>query len=127
RSPLNFVVRVVHGLSPILQLAQPAPHPQLAARVDAGYAALTQPDQRDGVATVEKLGAHSAGTTLAIGFHAAQRADHGDLLATLAVDRTLRAGACDFVGQLLGVALLRVLREPTGKPAQIPMGPHGHS
>src|SRR6516165_390102 len=98
RSPLNFVVRVVDGLGAVLQLAQPAPHPQRTARVDAGYAPLTQPDQRDGVTAVEELGADSAGATLAIAFHAAQRAHHGDLLATFAVDRTLCAGTGDLVG-----------------------------
>src|ERR1700721_1019958 len=91
-SPLNFVVRVVNCLGSVLQLAHPAPHPQGAARVDAGYAALSQPDQRDGVAAVEQLGTHSAGTGPAVAFHATQRADHRDLLATFAIDSPLRAG-----------------------------------
>src|SRR6516165_11978150 len=100
RSPLNFLVRVVDGLGAVLQLAQPSPHPQRTARVDAGYAPLTQPDQGDCVAAVEELGADPAGAALAIALHAAQRAHHRDLLATFAVDRTLCAGAGDLVGQL---------------------------
>src|SRR5271165_7092008 len=74
RSPLNFVVRVVDGLGPVVQLAQPTPHPQRAAGVDARNAALTQPHQGDGVGAVEQFGADPAGATLAVGFHAAQRA-----------------------------------------------------
>src|SRR6516162_7792333 len=88
RSPLNFVVRVVDGLGPVVQLAQPTPHPQRAARVDAGNAALTQPHQRDGIGTVEQFGADPPGATLAVRLHAAQGADHGDLLTTLAIDHT---------------------------------------
>src|SRR6185312_4663648 len=126
-SPLNFVVRVVNRLGSVLELAEAAPHPQGAARVDAGDAALTQPHERDGVAAVEQFGAHPAGAGPAVALHAAQRADHRDLLATFAIDSPLRTGARDLVRQFLRVALLRVLRQPAGEPAKISLGPHGHS
>ncbi|EUA88226.1 hypothetical protein I551_5305 [Mycobacterium ulcerans str. Harvey] len=84
---------------------------------------MTQPHQRHGVAPVEQFGPNTAGTTLAVGFHTAQRAYHRDFLAALAVDSPLRSGIDDFVGQFFDVALLRVLRQPTGEPAQITFGP----
>ncbi|COY49923.1 Uncharacterised protein [Mycobacterium tuberculosis] len=59
---------------------------------------MTQPHQRDGVAAVEQFGANTTRATLAIGFHATQGANHRDLLAALAVDRTLCAGIEHLVG-----------------------------
>src|ERR1700683_234829 len=118
-SPLNFVVRVVDRLGAVFQLAEPALHTQCAARLDARNPALPQPHQLDGVGSVEQFGADTVGATFALAFHAAQRSDHGDLLAALAIDGPLRAGRHRLVAQILGITLLGVLGQPTSQPAQI--------
>ena len=120
-------MRVVDRLGAVFQLAEPALHAQCAARLDAGNPALSQPDQLDGVGAVEKFGANTVGATFAVAFHAAQRSDHGDLLAALAIDGPLRAGRHRVVTQILGVTLLRVLGQPTSEPAQITFRRHGLS
>ena len=56
-SLLNLVVRVVDRLGAVLELAHPAVHPQRAAGLDAGDAALAEPDQHHRVGAVEQFGA----------------------------------------------------------------------
>src|SRR5262249_47179361 len=116
-SALNFVLWVVNRLRTVLQLAEPAVHPQRPARFDASDAALAQPHERDSVSTVEQFGLDAARAPLGVGLDAAKRADHVDFLPTLAVDGPLRASARGLVGQL-GVPLLRVFCQPTSEPAQ---------
>src|ERR1700734_1747049 len=126
-SPLNFVVRVVDRLGAVFQFAEPALHSQCAAGLDAGNPALPQPHQLDGAGSVEQFGANPVGATFAVAFHAAQRSDHGDLLAALAIDGPLRAGGHRLVAQILGITLLGVLGQPTSQPAQITFRRHGLS
>src|ERR1700759_4635997 len=126
-SPLNFVVRVVDRLSAVFQLAEPAVDTQRPARLDAGNPALPQPHQLDGVGPVEQFGADTVGATFALAFHAAQRSDHRDLLAALAIDGPLRAGRHRLVAQILGITLLGVLGQPPSQPAQITFRRHGLS
>jgi len=76
---------------------------------------------------VAEFGADTVGATFALAFHAAQRSDHGDLLAALAIDGPLRAGRHRLVAQILGITLLGVLGQPTSQPAQITFRRHGLS
>ena len=102
--------------------------PELAAAVDTGNAPLAQPDQHHGVGAVEQFGAHTAGTAFGIGLHTAQRADHGDFLASLAVDCTVGAGAGGLTAELHGVTLFGALQQPAGDTANKTFGrSHGLS
>src|SRR6202022_950867 len=96
-SALNFVVRVVDRLRPVLELAEASTHAQRPAGFDARDAALAQPDERDRFGAVEQFGLDPARASLRVGLDAAQGADHRDVLATVTVDGSLRAGVRGFV------------------------------